>query len=69
MKKISIIGSGGSGKSTLAKKLEAALGIKAYHLDALFWKPNWVEKEHEQRQSIQQSLCTQNEWIMAAPSM
>ena len=41
MKKIVLIGSGGSGKSTLAKQLSHALGIPVYHLDTLFWKPNW----------------------------
>lgn len=42
MKKIALIGSGGSGKSTLARQLGEKLKIDVYHLDALFWKPNWV---------------------------
>lgn len=64
MKKISIIGSGGSGKSTLAKNLAAKLGIKVYHLDALFWKPGWVESEPALWRATQESLCAQNEWIL-----
>lgn len=42
MNMIIIIGSGGSGKSTLAKELCTKLRIDVYHLDALFWKPDWV---------------------------
>jgi len=64
MKKISIIGSGGSGKSTLAKKLESKLGIEAYHLDALFWKPGWIETERVEWRSIQEKLCAKSSWIM-----
>ena len=42
MNKIIVIGSSGSGKSTLSKQLSNILDIPVYHLDALFWKPNWV---------------------------
>lgn len=64
MKKISIIGSGGSGKSTLAKKLGTTLNIKVYHLDSLFWKPNWLETEHGEWRDLQESLCVKDAWIM-----
>jgi adenylate kinase family enzyme len=64
MKKISIIGSGGAGKSTLAKNLEAILGIKAYHLDALYWQPGWVEPEPAKWRAMQESLCAGSEWIL-----
>lgn len=51
MKKIMLIGSGGAGKSTLARKLGVKLGIDVYHLDTLFWKPNWesVPKDEQRR--------------------
>jgi len=64
MKKISIIGSGGSGKSTLAKKLEEKMRIPAYHLDALYWQPGWVETERSKWRSIQEELCSKDEWIL-----
>ncbi|WP_255991632.1 DNA topology modulation protein [Chitinolyticbacter albus] len=64
MKKISIIGSAGSGKSTLAKQLELKTRIPAYHLDALYWQPGWVETEREKWRSIQENLCAQDEWIL-----
>jgi len=64
MNKISIIGSGGSGKSTLAKKLEEKLGIETFHLDALFWKPGWIETERDEWRTIQKSICDRSKWIM-----
>lgn len=64
MKKISIIGSGGSGKSILAKQLEKKTCIPAYHLDALYWQPGWVETERNKWRSMQEDLCGKDEWIL-----
>lgn len=63
MKKIVIIGSGGSGKSTLARKLGERLGIPVYHLDQLFWKPNWIGVPREEQVRIQNELVLEEEWI------
>lgn len=64
MKKIALIGSGGSGKSTLAKQLGEKLNITVYHLDALFWKPNWVPVPRDQQKTVQQELVSKEEWII-----
>jgi len=64
MKKIILIGSGGSGKSTLARQLGEILKIKIYHLDALFWKPNWVGVPKGEQIKVQQDLVQQKEWII-----
>jgi adenylate kinase family enzyme len=39
--RIVVLGNSGSGKSTLARRLGADLGIPAFHMDRLFWKPRW----------------------------
>lgn len=41
MNKIVIIGPSGVGKSHFAKRLGNLLGIKVFHLDKYYWKPNW----------------------------
>ena len=64
MKKIALIGSGGSGKSTLARKLGEKLTIEVYHLDALFWKPNWTPTSKEEQRKIQNELVKKEEWII-----
>jgi len=64
MQKISIIGSGGAGKSTLAKRLGELLDLPVYHLDALYWKPGWVETEKAVWAEKQKELCGENSWII-----
>lgn len=64
MKKIILIGSGGSGKSTLAKQLGDKLNLKVYHLDALFWKPNWIGVPNNEQREIQYELVKNEEWII-----
>lgn len=64
MKKIMLIGSGGSGKSTLARQLGNILNIQVYHLDAIFWKPNWEGVSKEEQISIQTDLVKKDEWLI-----
>lgn len=64
MKKIALIGSGGSGKSTLARQLGEKLKIQVYHLDAFFWKPNWVSIPRDELIKIQTDLVKKGEWII-----
>jgi len=64
MKRVAIIGCSGSGKSTLASQLGAILGHQIIHLDALFWKPNWIETPREEWISIQEKLVKQESWII-----
>lgn len=64
MKKIALIGSGGSGKSTLARRLGEKLNIEVYHLDTLFWKPNWTPTSKEEQRKVQNELVKKEEWII-----
>ncbi|NEY74216.1 DNA topology modulation protein, partial [Bacillus mesophilus] len=64
MKKVVLIGSGGSGKSTLARQLGEKLKINVYHLDALFWKPNWVGVLKDEQRKVQNDLVNKEEWII-----
>lgn len=64
IKKIIIIGCSGSGKSTLAQKLKDILSLPAYHLDSLFYKPNWVKTTKEEWIAILEGIIRKEEWIM-----
>ena len=64
MNKIMLIGSPGSGKSTFGKKLAQATGLPLFHLDALYWKPNWVETPREEWDSLLQKLVSEPQWII-----
>ncbi|WP_416825450.1 topology modulation protein [Ectobacillus polymachus] len=63
--RIMVIGvSAGVGKSTFARKLGEALHIRVYHLDALYWKPGWVEASTVEFSTAQQEIVNQLQWIM-----
>lgn len=64
MQKINIIGTTGSGKSTLAKGLSAATGIPCFHIDALFWKPNWQESSDTELFEKIEAVVKQDRWIL-----
>lgn len=63
-RRIAIIGSGGAGKSTLARQLGEILGLEVYHLDALHWKPGWVETPKEQWRGVVEELVQRESWII-----
>jgi adenylate kinase family enzyme len=64
MAKIAIIGSSGSGKSTLARRLGQALNLPVYHLDRLFWRPDWQETPKDEWRALQEKLCAEPAWII-----
>ena len=64
VKKISIIGGSGSGKSTLSDILSKELDIPAIHLDAINYKPNWVQIDKNERDNIILSKSNDEKWII-----
>lgn len=62
--RILLIGSGGSGKSTLARRMGARTGIPVVHLDALYWRPGWVQTPHEEWDRTIAALLARDRWIM-----
>jgi len=64
MQKIIIIGNPGSGKSTLAKKLGKLLDLKIYHLDILFFKPNWVIRNKDDFDRDLKKIMQEDSWII-----
>lgn len=64
MKRIIIIGCGGAGKSTLAQQLGEKLDIPVLHLDKLFWKPGWVERDKTEFDELVRGELAKDRWIM-----
>lgn len=63
--RINILGPCGSGKSTLARELSEILNIPQYHIDKLFFNPNWEEKPREELREAVRSITENNEeWII-----
>ena len=64
VKKISIIGGSGSGKSTLSDILSKELDIPAIHLDAINYKPNWVQIDKNERDEKILEKANNEKWII-----
>lgn len=62
--RISIIGGSGCGKSTLCDILAKELNLPAIHLDAINYKPNWVEIEKNERDKIISNKSKEDKWII-----
>ncbi|WP_088103581.1 topology modulation protein [Halalkalibacter urbisdiaboli] len=65
MNRIMVMGvSAGVGKSTFARRLGNALHIEVYHLDTLFWKPEWVQASLEEFSDKQKEIMKKENWII-----
>jgi adenylate kinase family enzyme len=64
MKKVLVIGSGGAGKSTFAARLAAKTGLPLVHLDAIYWRPGWVETPKDEWRRTVERLVAGEAWIM-----
>jgi len=64
MRRVLVIGSGGSGKSTLARQLGAILGVEVLHLDAHYWRLNWVETPKDEWRKKVEELVGRDSWII-----
>ncbi|HLZ85256.1 MAG TPA: hypothetical protein VKQ54_16955 [Caulobacteraceae bacterium] len=63
MQRIAIVGCSGGGKSTLARAVGAALGLPVVHLDALFWRPGWVESAPEPFRAAVDAALAGDRWV------
>ena len=64
MHRILIIGSGGAGKSTFAARLARRTALPLVHLDALYWRPGWVEPQPAEWEATIDQLIAGEKWIL-----
>jgi adenylate kinase family enzyme len=64
MRKVLVIGSGGAGKSAFAARLAERTGLPLIHLDALYWKPGWIETPKEEWARTVGELLARDAWVM-----
>ena len=64
MQRILVMGSSGSGKSTFSKRLSEITGIPMVSVDALFWKPGWIESDKAEFHERLTAAARQPRWIM-----
>ncbi len=64
MKRVLVMGCSGSGKSTFARALAERLALPFVSLDALFWKPGWVESDPETFGRRVEAIAQTDSWVM-----
>jgi adenylate kinase family enzyme len=64
MNRICVVGSGGAGKTTFSRRLGELLGIEVIHLDALFWKPGWVQTPDDEFDEVVRRAAAGGSWII-----
>lgn len=64
MDRVAIIGTSCSGKSTLAAVISEQLDIPHIELDALHWKPNWVERPDGEFCKLVKSEVSRSKWVI-----
>ena len=65
MRRIQVMGSSGSGKSTVGLRLAAGLGVPHVELDALFWLPDWVERDAEDFRARVRAATAGDRWVVS----
>lgn len=62
--RICIFGCPGSGKSTLSKQLSKIIDVEVYHLDNIYWKPNWISISKEEFDEKLLEIMNKSRWII-----
>jgi len=60
-----VVGDSGSGKSTLAARIARAIDAPFIELDALHWKPNWVESSDDELRPKLEAAAATERWVAA----
>lgn len=64
MNRVLVVGTTGSGKTTLAAAIATALDARHVELDALHWKPGWVEAEADEFRAAVIAATTGPRWVV-----
>lgn len=64
-KRIVVVGVTGCGKSILAESLAGKLGLEFIELDALYWKPGWVESNPDEFRERVKTAIGAPAWALA----
>ncbi len=63
MKRVMIFGASGSGKSTLARDLGAITGLPVIHIDPMYWKAGWVQRDRAETTALVRKAMARDRWV------
>ena len=65
MKKVAVVTSAsGTGGTSLGRATARRLGLPFHELDALFWKPGWVESTAEELHAAVEPIVATDAWVI-----
>ena len=65
MKKVAVVTSAsGTGGTSLGRAIAHRLGLPFHELDALFWKPGWVESTAEELHAAVEPIVATDAWVI-----
>jgi adenylate kinase family enzyme len=65
VRRVSVITSAsGNGGTTFGRELAARMGVPFHELDALFWKPGWVESSAEELRAVVEPIVASDAWVI-----
>lgn len=62
--KFAVVGSGCSGKTTISRIIGKQLNIKVIEIDAVLYKPNWVERSQDDLRRIIDAETVKDSWVI-----
>ncbi len=63
-RRINVVGTSGSGKSTFARRLAHQLDLPYVEMDALWWRPGWLESDPDSFRARIQRAVAQPAWVL-----
>src|SRR5260370_40210565 len=63
MRRVLVVGTTGSGKTTVADAIARSIDALHIELDALHWKPGWVESDPEEFRDCVVAATTGERWV------
>jgi adenylate kinase family enzyme len=65
VKRVTVITSAsGNGGTTFSRELAARLGVPFHELDALFWRPGWVETPADELRALVEPIVAAAGWVI-----
>lgn len=65
MRKVAVVTSAsGSGGTTVGREIARRLDVPFHELDALFWKPGWVESSGEELRAKVEPIVATDAWVI-----
>jgi adenylate kinase family enzyme len=64
LSRLLVVGTSCSGKTRFACRAARALGAPHVELDALYWKPDWVERDREEFRGLVAKAVAADRWVV-----